>query len=247
MADPVFLSTIGLIVLAASFTLGTAGFGFGMVCMSLLPLVLTPQEAVPLVAVFGLLTNLGLLIEVRAWRTWRDTVPLCAGGVVGIPLGVAFLQGVDPAGFYLSLGIVILGWVLAKPVSETTESPGRLGGVLAGLFGGALGGAFNSGGPVAVAWVGSRGWDPARAKGALQVFFLQTTLMQILLFGANGMLTPSLLKLNLMFTPVALLGMLVGARSSARLDRDRFQLVLRVLLGVLALNFLRQGALGLMA
>ena len=122
------LLIMAVITLAAAFTQGASGFGFGMVSMSLLPLVLEPRSAVPFVAVFGMVTNLGLIWELKAWRSWRDALPLLGGGVLGIPLGVAFLRGAPPALFYLCLGVVILVWVVVRRSPKPDSGPARAWG-----------------------------------------------------------------------------------------------------------------------
>ncbi|BDB27083.1 hypothetical protein CTP10_R44880 [Cupriavidus sp. P-10] len=73
----------------AGFVQGLSGFAFGMVAMSFWAWAIEPRLAAAM-TVFGALTGqLLAAASVRRGLSWRRLWPFVAGGVAGIPLGVA--------------------------------------------------------------------------------------------------------------------------------------------------------------
>ena len=101
---------IGLVALGAAaggFVQGLTGFAFGMVAMAVWAWFLDPVLAGPLV-VFGSL--FGQILAVGPMRRGFDArrvLPLVAGGVAGVPIGVALLRHVDPLAFKLAVGVLL--------------------------------------------------------------------------------------------------------------------------------------------
>ncbi|MCZ7672281.1 MAG: sulfite exporter TauE/SafE family protein [Chloroflexi bacterium] len=87
-----------LIVFAAIFTQTVTGFGLALVSMPLLALVLPIQVAAPLVALFGLVAELLLLLRYRTALNVRAVAVLIGASVVGIPVGVYVLGEMDEGG-----------------------------------------------------------------------------------------------------------------------------------------------------
>ena len=117
-----------LAVLLASLVQGTSGFGFGLVTMAILPLVLDVKEAVAVVAILGLGTA-GLLLCLH-WRHLdpRKFLPLLLGGVAAAPFGVAFLAEVPVALVTRVLGVALVAyaahglWISLRP-GPAPETP----------------------------------------------------------------------------------------------------------------------------
>ncbi|MDK4510632.1 sulfite exporter TauE/SafE family protein, partial [Fusobacterium necrophorum] len=92
------------------FVQGLSGFAFGLVAMAVWAWWLDPVLAAPLV-VFGSL--LGQALSMGALRRGFDArraLPVLAGGVLGVPIGVALLRGIDPLVFRLCVGLLLLVW-----------------------------------------------------------------------------------------------------------------------------------------
>jgi len=230
----------GFSVLVGSFVQGALGFGFGMVCMSIMPLVLELKAAVAVVAVVGLLVNGGVLFQTRAHLDHRKYWPLLAGSFVGIPCGVTFLHLAPENLLTAVLGIIILAYVGWRMIGQVQfESvPDQRWGVAAGIVGGALGGAFNTSGPPAVMYVSGRSWDPGAVKATMQIFFCLNSVVQLTLFGSTGLLTEEVLTYDLVLVPFVLLGVWVGGRFSNRFTSRIFEHLVLAGLGVLGVVFL---------
>ena len=234
---------IPLVVLSiASFVQGSMGFGFGMVCMSTLPLVLSHLEVVPLVGILGLALNIGLLVQLRDSVSWTKVSPLLAGALVGIPIGVMFLRSAPRELFEILLGSIIVIWVVRdatrRELAEGEAEPRPRWGVVAGAVGGMLGGAFNTAGPPVLMYVGRQPWTPATTKATLQLFFAGGAILQISLMSWSGLVTENVLRSAALGLPAVWGGMWLGSRLSADLDRERYGRWLRWGLFVLGVAFL---------
>ena len=233
------------LLLAAGFTQGATGFGFGLVVMSVLPHVMDVREAVPLVSVFGLVLTVVMLWRYRAHVSPRRFLPVLAGVAVGTPLGALYLRSIDPRVVTGTLGAFLLVYATASLLAERGKRDatpevriGRRWGPLAGLLGGLLGGAFNTGGPPIIVYATARGWDAGTFKANLQVLFLFNTATQLALFASWGLLTPEILRLDLIGMPVLLAGLFVGMWATTRLDAVRFRRLVLALLVVFGVVFL---------
>ena len=162
------LAVAGL-VLAAAFIQGVIGFGFGLVVMSVLPRLLPLQAAVPFTAVYGLVVAFLIFHRYRQHASARETWPMIAGSLVGLPIGVLALRTLDPDPCIRALGVFIVLFVIQAfwprriaahdrpPVSRAWAAP-------AGLLGGVFGGAFAMGGPPVIAYTAARRVSPATFK-----------------------------------------------------------------------------------
>ena len=233
------------LLLVAGFTQGATGFGFGLVAMSVLPHVLDVREAVPLVSVFGLVLCLAMLWRYRAHVDPRRFLPVLAGVAVGTPLGALYLRSINQQVVTGTLGAFLVVYATASLVAERERRGAapqvrisRRWGPPAGLLGGLIGGAFNTGGPPIIVYATARGWDAGAFKANLQVLFLFNTATQLILFASWGMITPEILRLDLIGLPALLVGLFAGMWASARLDAVRFRRIVLALLVVFGVVFL---------
>ena len=72
----------------ASFVFGLAGFGLGLVALSLLPFLMPPTTAVPLISVYSAAFALVMSIQLRRDIVFSHLALLLGGALVGTPVGV---------------------------------------------------------------------------------------------------------------------------------------------------------------
>lgn len=236
--SPSLLATAAALVALAAFVQGAMGFGFGLVAMATLPLLLGVKATVPVVAGFGILLNILLLSQLRDALSGARIGPLILGGVVGTPIGVTFLKQADPALLLSVLGVMLVvfaAWLGRK--GAVADRPAGWG-VLAGVISGMMGGAFNTGGPPVVAYTSSKPWTPREIRATLQGFFFLQGSLQLTLFALNGMLTRDSLWTNAVLLPALAVGALAGDRLSDRLPPAQFRLLIRVGLAILGVVML---------
>jgi uncharacterized protein len=238
---------LALVLSVASCVQGILGFGFGMITMSFAALLFPIQEAVPLVTGYAVLVNAYLVYRLRKNILLGGLWPLLLGGLVGVPIGVAFLQHVREGALLLALGSVMVTHIVwsYRVIDPASLDPGRGWAAFAGLCSGAFGASLGTAGPPVVMYGSTKPWNKDELRCTLQAFFLACCCVQLVLYGATGLMTAKLLKLNLVLAPFVAIGGVLGLRLSQGLNQVVFRKLVLGALFVLALVFLRRGLVDL--
>lgn len=213
---------------------GATGFGFGLVAVSLMSLLVDIREASVMLAPASLAMNLFILMRLRGHFRFGRIVPMFAGAVIGVPIGIWFLFRADPEALHLALACLLLVTVVQNCIPGLARKqwhPVFLG-VPCGLLSGVMAGAFASGGPPAVAYVVSQRFDRLRYAATLQMAFALSSLTRILILGGGGVFTRDQLALAAAGMGFAVFGAGLGLHL-LRLQSDLS--VRRVVLSLLAL------------
>ena len=131
---------IGAVVIAAAcFVQGLAGFGIGLVSLAFLPFLMSPQQAVVLITVYAAVFIVIIFIPLRRDFTLHGMIELVAGTIVATPVGVWLLAGLPTDVLTRLIGLVLLLIVALEWLGLYPERlRGRGWGVGAGLVAGML-------------------------------------------------------------------------------------------------------------
>lgn len=231
MTPEIALLALGAAV--AGFVQGLSGFAFGMVAMSFWVWGIEPRVAA-VMAVFGSLTG-QVVAVVSSRRPFRlqALAPFLAGGVLGIPLGIAVLPHLDPDLFRLVLGSVLVVWcplmLLSSRLPRVTRG-GRLADGVAGLAGGFMGGIGGFTGVVPTLWCTLRGMAKDEQRAIIQNFNLAALAFTMLGYMVSGAVTRDMWPLLPIVAVALLVPVLLGSRLYVGLSEAAFrQLVLTLL------------------
>ncbi len=100
------LALLAVIVLAAGFVQAAAGFGFALLAVPLMSLVVPPETAVVVVFLHGACSSLVTARRHRALVDWTEARRLSIGAVVAMPLGVLVLVTASASALRFALGAV---------------------------------------------------------------------------------------------------------------------------------------------
>jgi hypothetical protein len=225
---------IGAGALVAGFVSGLAGFGTGLVALGFWLHAVEPILAAPLVVICSVAGQLQatatLRRGVRIARLW----PFLAGGLLGVPLGVAVLGSVEVAAFRAGVGVFLVlyaGGMLALRGLPVVVWGGRAADGAVGLLGGIMGGIAGLSGPLPTLWCGLRGWSKEAQRGVYQPYNLGVLGFALGIYAVRGVVTAQVLELALICLPLTILGVWLGLKSYGRLDDRQFRaLVLWLLL-----------------
>jgi len=222
--------------MAGGFVQGLSGFAFGLTAMGIWAWSVEPVLAGPLVA-FG--TLFGQILSIGTVRRGLDAGliwPFVAGGVLGVPLGVALLPHLDQLAFKLGVGVLLLLWcpamLLARDIPRITGG-GRVADGLVGWIGGIMCGIAGLNGPAPTLWTTLRGWGRDRQRAVFQTFSLVTQALTITAYLATGIIRAGTAWLFAVIVPAMLIPTLVGARLYRNFTDTGFR---RIVLGLLALS-----------
>jgi hypothetical protein len=145
---------------------GFSGFGFGLVAVPMLSLILDPRQAVGIAMI--LQATSGFLVLWHSWRAvaWGLMGSLCVGTAGTLWLGLLVLDGAPADTIRLYLAVIVI--VAAALIASGVQYRGRLNpplGAATGAVAGFLNGLSGMGGPpVIVLLLGSRmGAEASRA------------------------------------------------------------------------------------
>lgn len=236
---------LGLCIAAlalAGFIQGVLGFGFGLVAMALLPLLISVKEASPLVVLFSL--PLAMIVLGIHWRhfQWRDGWVLLLGSCAGIPLGVYFLTHFSAEVLLRVLGGVLLLFsiyeLLGRRLQQGYHAPPKWSAILFGLVSGTTSGAFNVGGPPLVSYVYTQSWHQERKIALLQVLFSVGALLRLFSMVGSELFTQPVLLLAAWSALPILAALLLGGLLMRRFTSEQLHRVVFLFIGGLALKYL---------
>jgi uncharacterized protein len=230
------------IVAGASFVMGLAGFGIGLVALAFLPFVMAPATAVVLMTVYALASALGILIPIRRDVVAPRLVDLLIGTVAGAPLGVWVIATLSPGALRRLIGLVLVAIVLLELLGTLPRRlPDRRWGLLAGFLAGVIGAAAGTPGPPVVLYATTQEWSPRTIKANLQAFFIVNETVVLIGYWWAGLVTPEVGRFAIGFALPALAGVVLGVVIGNRIDRERFRRIVFTILFVSGVVLLLRG------
>lgn len=228
-------------VFLAAIVRGYSGFGFSLLAIISLSLVLPPAAIVPTILMLEVAASLHLLPQI--WRDvhWRSVAWLLAGCVVATPIGTHLLASVPEAPMKLALAVCVLGAAALLLRGFTLrETPGPAATFGTGMASGVLNGSFGIGGPPVILFYFSTPAAVSVSRASVIAYFLGTDLTGLAFLGLEGLVTwDSLVRFGL-FVPALLAGVAVGHRTFKGADPSAFRRwVLRLMMALAVLSGLR--------
>ncbi|WP_375785434.1 sulfite exporter TauE/SafE family protein [Bradyrhizobium sp. Pha-3] len=230
---------IAFAFLLAGFVKGTLGLGLPTVAMGLLATTMAPGQAIAIVIVPAIVTNI--------WQTFvgpylRDILkrlwPLMLGTVVGIWINAGLLTGP-----YAAYGTVVLGALLViyaivglsrfnfKVRRRDEKWIGGIVGVITGLISAATGVQVIPSMP----FMQAIGMERDELVQALGVFFTTATIALAFNLTASGLLTAATALPGAVAMVASFIGMFIGQAVRTRMQPDVFRrwfLISMILLGI---------------
>ena len=246
------LSVLHIVVAAlmtflGSTVLGSVGFGMGMTATPVMLLVLDPQTVVIVVntvslAVFGL-----IIFQDRAQLPVREMMPVSIAGLLGVPVGVLFLDAASASFLRVSITVVII--FLAISVAFKVRGPlprSDLVGPPVGFIVGVLLTSLAIGGPLMALFLLTRDWSRDAVRTSLALYFLAVEGSGVVGYAVAGMFTLERIVLVLAVTVPVLMGFGLATVLVRRMNERIFRnAVVVVIIGtsvmVLAREVLRLG------
>jgi uncharacterized membrane protein YfcA len=230
-----FLMVLG--VFAGAVVSGFTGFAFSAVAGAVLLHMLPPAEAVPLMMICSVLVQSICLVSLRRHVHWRASLPLVAGGLLGLPPALYVLLHADPALFRIGFGVFLAAYaayMLFRPkLRGEGQAPSALQQAAIGFAGGLVGGVTAMPGAVPTIWCDLRGIGKDRQRGMVQPYITAMQVAALALLFFQRSLPEALLDDLLVSAPPLAAGALLGLTLFGKVSDALFR---RVLLSVLLLS-----------
>jgi uncharacterized membrane protein YfcA len=219
-------------VFGAAVVRGYSGFGFSLLAITSLSLLLPPAESVPSIFIMEVAASFHLLPGV--WREihWRALLWLTVGSLVGTPFGVYALAHVPSAPMTLGLAVfVLIAAILLARGYALKSLPGPTATFATGVSSGLFNGSFGIGGPPVILFFFSSPAGAAAGRASMIAFFLITDVMGLAWQGWSGLISVTTLWRALVFLPALTGGIWLGNRRFLTADPVNFRRwVLRLLM-----------------
>lgn len=231
--------------LAAGTVGGIVGFGSSIMLLPALVLAFGPKEAVPIMAIAGLMANLSRVAV--WWRTvdWRAVAAYSAAAIPASALGAVTLVSIDSRWIEFALGAFLIAMI---PIRRWLLGRGlRIGLWQLGVVGGVIG--FLSG---VVATVGPINTPFFLAYGLVKGAYLSTEALGSVAVGVtkaavfrrfDALPVDTILR-GLAVGVSVMAGSVIAKRFVLAMDADRFQLLMDALLLAAGLIMLAAGFSG---
>jgi len=222
--QPAEILLIAAAFAAGSFIFGASGFGFGLVTVPLLGIVLPIKEAIALQLPYAYLVAFASAWHYREHLAWRAMWPLLIGSLITLPLGVAALQYLPERPMkYLLAGFIVMA--IAFPFWGKMRNV-FVCGPLSGFFQG----AFTTGGPPAMLYLIAACNDPRAVKGTNGLYFIFLYGATTALYAASGVVSAENIAHAAWFAPAVILGGLAGYWAGVRLNFRQYRYLVNGLL-----------------
>lgn len=221
----------------AGLARGFSGFGAALLFVPMASAAVGPLLAAPILLVIDGLGSLPMLPW--AWRhAERGTsFVLAMGAVLGVPLGMLALIGMEPVALRWGISLTIFGMIgllasgwryRGRPHWAVTVGVGSISGFLSG--------AAQIGGPPVVAYLLGR--EAASAQGLranIVLYFAYASVWSAVLFFGTGLLSMQVVKLSLVIGPGYVAGTILGMRMFGLASQETFRRICYVLITAAAM------------
>jgi uncharacterized membrane protein YfcA len=227
---------------------GVAGFGFSLIGIAALTLVLDPKTAV---IAFSLVAPLLSAVQLYHHRSHRAVANrlwlLLACAAIGSIIGTNLLLTLPSWVLSIALGCFALFYVLATlrserpPLAPQTE---RLLGPVIGLTAGVFNGSLGASGPVVGSYLHAIGLHKREFAFAISSVFLLMGVVRAASLAVLGAYTAASFAVSASLFVPAVVGQQIGFAVQSRIDQRRFEFAVLALLTLSALNLIVKGVAG---
>jgi len=220
----------------AAFGQTVAGFGFSLLAVPPLGMVIDVKDAIAVSVVLLIINSAMLGWGERQLIDWSAVRSLLGGAVFGLPLGLVVVTLMPVRGLRIALAIAIFLAVAFLITGFESSSEGRRVEWIGGFFCGLLTTGLNTNGPPAVVALQARKLTPEQFRPTTSAVLGLTSAVGAVLFAAAGRMNGEVGAACLVALPAMLVGWRVGLAVRPRIPASLFRSVVLALL--LASGFL---------
>ena len=242
------LAVSSLAIFLAAVVRGFSGFGFSLLAITAISLVMPAREIVPSIFLLEVAASLNLIPSIWREIDWRGLAWLLLGYVVALPFGVYALANVPAPPMQVALGLFVIATaILMLRGFRLEKTPGKVATTATGAASGILNGAFGTGGPPVVLFYFSTPAAAAVGRASVIAFFLSTDTLGLAELARNGLVTQQSFIQFVAWLPALLIGVFVGAKGFKHMDQAQFRKAVLWILILLAVVGLAKGGYDLIA
>jgi uncharacterized membrane protein YfcA len=226
------------VVLFASGMQSFTGFGFSLLAVPLLTLVIDPKDAVVVAFALGLTTSSVMFAKTRASVDRPVASRLLVAAVFGMPFGLAVLVLVDDQVLRAILAVTVLVFVGLLAAGVRLHGRGHGADWVAGFTSGVLNTSLSTNGPPLVIALQAREPTPEVFVATISTVFVGSGAIGLVMLVLAGRFDRNAVVTIVVTLPALVVGTIVGHRLRPRLPAARFRSLVLLLLTVSAVSAL---------
>jgi uncharacterized protein len=228
-----------LIFFLGGATIGLTGFGFALVAVPLLSLLLSPKIVVPIVVVLDLFILVWLTYRNRKFIEFKRVLPILIAGVIGLPIGTYALISLNTDILRILVGAIIALFAIALLIGFEKKVKHELRALLPlGIISGMLAGSVKMPGPPIILFLENQHTDKRHFRADLISYFTLLSIFTIPMFFIGGLITKEVITYASYFLIPMILGTFLGIKFVNKFNEELFRkvvLVLVTIVGILAI------------
>jgi uncharacterized membrane protein YfcA len=251
LADPALLVILAVLVSIAALVNGMVGFGFALLAINALALVLPAKDGVIVMSLLAPLMSGSQLWHHRArLGIVRRTRGLIIGALIGSIIGTQLLVILPAAVVSLALGVFTLWFVVSSlraerpPLAHATQ---RWLGPVAGVVGGITNGALGASGPVFGTYLTAIGLRGVEFAVAISFAFFTMGILRAGLLVVLDQFTTVLIVIAATLAVPSIVVQRLGFHLQGRLPRATIYRAVLIVLTIGGLNLVWRGLTALLA
>lgn len=212
------------VVLIAGFFQGLTSFGFALIAMPILSRLLTIQEAVPIVVILSLCTNILILGNCFKFVNVKKIWLLILTSFIAAPLGTYSLMYINSNYLKLFTGwlIIIFSLILLSGKKFNIKNENIAFGPV-GFISGFLNGSISMSGPPVALFLSNQNTDKNEFRANITFYALVLNIFTIITYFYNGLITRVVLWNATWFLPSMIIGVFIGIKTIKKLDERLFK------------------------
>ena len=219
--------------LLGGFVHGVTSIGGAMVAMPLITFIAGPKEAILIACHSSGVIPLALSVIYRKHILRRETLWLALGCIPGSPAGVAMLTKLSGPALLLSVGALLIFFVLWQTFSHKVNSTLPFHPLITFLVGAA--GAFitactSLGGPIFAVYAAFRGWKKEEALATTSMNFNVVNASIIVMQWHAGLYDNAVFNSVAVSLPCAVLGVLISIPVVRHMPQETFRKLLLLMI-----------------
>jgi len=221
---------VALAIFVSAVVTAVAGFGFGLMSVPLISLVVDLHSAVIVSSIVGVIGNGAQTVHYRYDRDRTLARRLCAASIVGIPFGYAVYSTVSDDGLRVALGVAVVVAVVALSRGLNLTHVGPSMDWLLGFVSGVLNSSISTSGPPLVFDLQARHLAPTQFRATIQFIFLISGIVGLVIFALGGDIDRGEWIAGVCAVPALFLGLATGMPLRGRFSPERFRVLVMFLL-----------------
>lgn len=231
--SPALIALCSIICFVAATMVGFSGFGFALIAVPLMTLVLPLKSIVPMEVLLA--SFCVVILSANKLRLIKEpgVIFIFAGMATGIFVGVHLLAKVDAGLLKKILGFVVIVFAIHMFMGAGRErnpqageavgrGVGRIVAFVVGVLSGVAGGMFGTSGPPLVVYVDHFAKDKTAFRAQLVVLFLFNNLFRAPLYVKYSIMTMESVKSALWMLPAVCLGLFLGTKMHFQVSEKTF-------------------------